>query len=192
MLYTFLENKLLGGYWGLKQKFNRSKILKPFLKIVHKGYQIETNSYLPLNTIIKGKPNFPHGMSGVFISGDAEIGKNCTIFQQVTIGSNMLIDSKGIGAPKIGDNCLIGVGAKLIGGITIGNNCRVGANCVVTENIPDNCTVVLNKAQIIQKEDIVNRVYLKTNNGWGYTQDGNIVEEKDIKILEKLNSLNSK
>jgi serine O-acetyltransferase len=45
----------------------------------------------------------------------------------------------------------IGAGAKIIGNIKIGNNVRIGASCVVVEDIPDNCTVVMHKPRIIQK-----------------------------------------
>ncbi len=92
-------------------------------------------------------PRLPHGIRGIFISHNAEIGKNVTIFHQVTIG-----EGNG-GAPKIGDNCLIGAGAKIIGGITVGNNVKIGANCVVVENIPDNCTVVMDKPRVILKQE---------------------------------------
>jgi len=60
-------------------------------------------------------PSFPHGAYGIFISGGAEIGANAVIFQQVTIGSNTLPDSNGRGAPRLGDDCYIGAGAKLVG-----------------------------------------------------------------------------
>ena len=42
---------------------------------------------------------------------------------------------------------------KIIGSVRIGNNVRIGANCVVTNDVPDNCTVVLNKPRVIQKEE---------------------------------------
>lgn len=58
------------------------------------------------------------------------------------------IDGKSLEAPCIGDNVLIGAGAKIIGDITIGNNVIIGANAVVTKNIPDNATVI-NSNQII-------------------------------------------
>ena len=90
-------------------------------------------------------PNLPHGLRGIFISQNAEVGKNATIFQHVTIGRG------NNGAPKIGDNCYIGVGAKIIGNINIGNNVKIGAGCVVATNIPDNCTVVMQKPRIIKK-----------------------------------------
>ena len=56
------------------------------------------------------------------------------------------------GAPNIGDNCYIGAGAKIVGNINIGNNVRIGANCIVIEDIPDNCTVVMDKPRIFLKE----------------------------------------
>ena len=101
------------------------------------------NGSIPKETKIEGCPVFPHGISGVFISAGASIGTNCTIFHQVTIGSNTLPDSRHQGAPAIGDNVFIGCGAKIIGGITIGNNVCIGAGCVVTRDVPDNSTVVM-------------------------------------------------
>lgn len=80
------------------------------------------------------------------------IGKDCVIFQQVTIGSNTLADSKNQGAPTIGDNVYIGAGAKIIGNVHIGNNVRIGANTTVTKDIPDNSTVVNGDIKIITSD----------------------------------------
>ena len=115
MIFSIIVNRL-GGYYPLRQKHNstKSKTLKKIYLFLNNGFQQETNSYLPFNITIEGPINFLHGTFGIFISGGSKIGKNCTIFQQVTIGSNMLIDSKGIGFPNIGDNCLIGAGRKLL------------------------------------------------------------------------------
>ncbi len=108
-------------------------------------------AYIP---VTKGIQPFstPHQLYGIFISQGAKIGKSCTIFQHVTIGSNTLDDAKSGGAPTIKDNVYIGAGAKIIGNITIGNNVRIGANCVVFTDIPDNATVVLQKPRIIEHE----------------------------------------
>lgn len=97
--------------------------------------------------------NAPHGFSGIYISKKSIIGKNCIIFQQVTIGSNDLKESKNYGAPKIGDNVYIGAGAKIIGNVNVGNNVKIGANCVVVSDIPDNSTVVLNSPRIIRERN---------------------------------------
>ena len=96
----------------------------------------------------KGIPQLPHGLRGIFISHNAVIGKNCSIYQQVTIG-----EGKN-GAPTIGDNVLIGAGAKIIGKIKVGNNVNIGANCVVVDNVPDNSTVVMGKPRIIPGKDV--------------------------------------
>lgn len=53
------------------------------------------------------------------------------------------------GVPTIGNNCLIGAGAKIIGNVHIGNNVRIGANAIVVDDVPDNCTVVMNKPRVI-------------------------------------------
>ena len=86
---------------------------------------------------------FPHPI-GIVIGKQVEIGKNCVIYQNVTIGQehNAL--------PKIGDNVCICAGAILLGDITIGNNVIIGAGSVVTKSIPDNAVVVGNPAKIIK------------------------------------------
>lgn len=82
----------------------------------------------------------PH-LQGIVISAYAEIGCNCTIFHQVTIGANEhKLNFKN--APYIGNHVYIGAGAKLLGPIKIENNCIIGANAVVTKDVPDNMTVV--------------------------------------------------
>ncbi len=85
-------------------------------------------------------PILPHGPSGIIIGHDLEIGSNITIYQQVTIAN---------GGGKIGNNVLIGAGAKILSGVNIGNNVKIGANCVVIEDVPDDTTVVLPKPRII-------------------------------------------
>lgn len=76
---------------------------------------------------------------GIVISGDAVIGRNCTIFHEVTIGINEI---KSAEAPIIGDNVFIGAGAKIIGKVQVGSNSRIGANAVITKDVPEGATVV--------------------------------------------------
>lgn len=181
--------KRFGGYYGLKTRFqgSKSKFMKEIYKFLSRGFQHETNSYLPFETKLAGPINFVHGVYGIFISGGSTIGLNCMIFQQVTIGSNMLIDSKGFGSPIIGDNCLIEAGAKIIGNVKIGNNCRIGANAVVMVDMPDNSVCVASKPIIIQKENLNNRLYTRSETGWVYFDNGQLVPETNEDFLSILN-----
>lgn len=90
-----------------------------------------------------GRPYLPHGLNGIIVSNDAIIGKQCQLYHQVTIGGG------NGGSPVIGDNVLIGAGAKIIGPVKIGNNVKIGAGCVVTIDVPDDATVVMDKPRII-------------------------------------------
>lgn len=136
-------------------------------------YSLEKkSSYIGYSAVFSNNPCFPHGISGIFISIDATIGKNCVIFQQVTIGSNNIPGSPTQGAPVIGDNCYIGAGAKIIGGINIGNNCRIGANCVVYQDMPDNSLAVMQPTRIIKRDELMdNRFFRKNNSCWEYYCD---------------------
>lgn len=148
---AFIHRKQRTEYfWMVRQKALSSRGLARRWNIYqYLNLMSRNNADIPLNTQIDGVPTFPHGLTGVFISAGAKIGKNCVIFHQVTIGSNTLPDSRGKGAPVVGDNVYIGCGAKIIGNVHIGNNVRIGANCVVTQDIPDNATVVMEKPRII-------------------------------------------
>lgn len=87
-------------------------------------------------------PMLPHGPSGIIVGHDAVIGKNVVIYHQVTITG---------GGVVIGDNVMLGAGAKVLPSVNIGNHCKGGANAVVVENMPDNSTCVLQKPRIIKK-----------------------------------------
>ena len=92
-----------------------------------------------------------HGM-GVVIGETAEIGDNCTIYQGVTLGGT----GKDVGKrhPTLGDNVLVGAGAKVLGPFKIGNNSKIAANAVVLEEIPDNCTAVGIPAKVARREGV--------------------------------------
>lgn len=142
-------------FWRLRNtlKNNPKRTLKNrYLKFLYNRIMTKFNGSIPLEANIK-KFNTPHGLNGIFISEKAVIGEGCTIFQQVTIGSITSKGSKHVGAPHIGDDVYIGAGAKILGDICIGNHVRIGANCIVTESVSDNCTVVMTKPRIISKKE---------------------------------------
>ena len=80
-----------------------------------------------------------HG-TGVVIGQTSTIGDDCTIYHGATLGGTGKDTVKR--HPDIGNNVMVGAGAKLLGPIKIGNNVKIGANAVVLKNVPDNCTVV--------------------------------------------------
>ncbi len=80
-----------------------------------------------------------HGM-GVVIGETSCIGKNVTLYQGVTLGGTG--KEKGKRHPNIGDNVVIGTGAKILGNITIGEDSYIGANAVVVKDVPPDSTVV--------------------------------------------------
>ena len=89
-----------------------------------------------------------HGM-GVVIGETAEVGDNCTFYQGVTLGGTG--KEKGKRHPTIGNNVVVGVGAKLLGFITVGDNSIIGANAVVLNSVPPNCTAVGVPARIVRE-----------------------------------------
>lgn len=86
---------------------------------------------------------------GIVIHPSVEIGKNCTIYQNVTIGYGKKNKETNKNVPIIGDNVKIYSNAVVIGGITIGNNVKIGAGSVVINDVPDNTTVVGNPAIVV-------------------------------------------
>ena len=80
-----------------------------------------------------------HGM-GVVIGETSIIGNNVLLYQAVTLGGTGLV--KGKRHPTIGNNVVIGTGAKVLGNITVGDNSYIGANAVVIKDVPPNSTVV--------------------------------------------------
>lgn len=142
-------------WWSLREKYLHAKgrLARWYYFRQHQKLMEKNGASIPVSAQLAGVPTLPHGLSGIFISAGAKLGKGCVIFHQVSIGSNTLPGSKGQGFPVLGDNVYIGAGAKIIGAVTIGNNVRIGANCVVTQDVPDNATVVMERPRIIVKDE---------------------------------------
>jgi len=87
-----------------------------------------------------------HG-SGVVIGETAEIGDNCTIYQGATLGGTG--KDTGKRHPTIGNNVMVGAGAKVLGPFTVGDNAKIAANAVVLHAIPANATAVGVPAKVV-------------------------------------------
>lgn len=89
-----------------------------------------------------------HG-SGVVIGETAVIGDNCTIYQGATLGGTG--KDTGKRHPTLGDNVMVGAGAKLLGNFTVGSGAKIAAGAVVLKDVPENCTAVGIPAHIVRK-----------------------------------------
>ena len=90
-----------------------------------------------------------HGM-GVVIGETTIVGDDVTLYQGVTLGGTG--KQSGKRHPTIGDNVVIGAGAKVLGNITVGENCRIGSGSVVLRDVPGNSTVVGVPGHIVFRE----------------------------------------
>lgn len=89
-----------------------------------------------------------HGM-GLVIGETAEIGDDVTLYHQVTLGGTSL--SHGKRHPTIGNNVIIGAGAKILGAITVGDGARIGANALVIKPVPAGTTMVAAPANALDR-----------------------------------------
>lgn len=109
---------------------------------IHPGAKIGKNLFID------------HGM-GVVIGETAIVGDNCTIYQGATLGGTGKEHNKR--HPTLGNNVIVGAGARVLGNITVGDNVKIGANSVVLKDVPANTTVVgvsriIDKSKVIEEE----------------------------------------
>lgn len=102
-----------------------------------------------------GYGNFIDHGGGVVIGETSIIGNNCTIYQGVTLGATGKEKSKKR-HPTIGNDVMIGAGAKILGNVKIGNKCRIAANAVVLHSFMDNLTLAGVPAKIVKKSGLCN------------------------------------
>ena len=88
-----------------------------------------------------------HGM-GIVIGETAEVGDDCLLYQGVTLGGTG--KDKGKRHPTLGNNVLVGSGAKVLGPFKVGDNCRIAAGAVVLREVPPNSTAVGVPAQVVR------------------------------------------
>lgn len=117
-------------------------VARRYWALSHRFWSVVTQSEVHLGTRIGGGLLLVHA-SGIVIHPSVEIGCNCLIFHQVTLGSN------GKGVPRIGNHVDIGAGAKIIGPVSIGDHAIIGANAVVLQDVPPGATAVGVPARVI-------------------------------------------
>lgn len=101
------------------------------------AYQVD----IPIST------QLPHQGMGVVMHPKTVIGENCTIYQHTTFGAAHGENDED-GAPTLGNNVMVGVGATLLGPVNIGNNVTIAALAVVLHDVPDNAVVAGIPAEI--------------------------------------------
>ena len=128
-----------------------------------------------------------HG-AGVVIGETSVIGNRVTLYHGVTLGGTSW--SKGKRHPSLGDNVMVGAGAKILGPINIGNNSRVGANSVVVADVPESCTVVGIPGKIVKVREAGRQ------NAYGVDLDHHLIPDPVGKLiacmLERIETLESR
>jgi len=97
-----------------------------------------------------GKGLFIDHGSGVVIGETTIIGDNCTLYQGVTLGGTG--KDTGKRHPTLGDNVMVGAGAKVLGNFTVGDGAKIAAGAVVLGPVPENCTAVGIPAHVVRRE----------------------------------------
>ncbi|MQQ09545.1 serine acetyltransferase [Epibacterium sp. SM1979] len=129
--------------------YQRHQGLRRKLAVLRYRYwSVVTGADIPLNARIGGGLLLPHP-NGVVIHPEAEIGPNCLLFQQVTLGA--VADRKGL--PRLGGHVDVGAGAKILGPVTIGDHAVIGANAVVLNDVPAGGVAVGTPARVIERKD---------------------------------------
>lgn len=114
-------------------------LLRISASLRHRFWSVVTGADIPLGTKIGGGLLLPHP-NGIVVHPQVEIGPNCLLFQQVTLGMS------GGRVPRVGGHVDIGAGAKVLGGITLGDHARIGANALVIRDVPPGATMLAPEA----------------------------------------------
>jgi serine O-acetyltransferase len=108
--------------------------------IVKRITEIVTGVFISPQAQIGAGLLLPH-FGGIYIGNGTVVGRNCDVYQGVTIGYNVSTGQEG-GYPTVGDRVFLGSGAKVFGPIQIGNDVAIGANAVINKPAPDHAVVL--------------------------------------------------
>lgn len=132
----------IAHWFYLKKFFLVARLISQFSRFVT-GIEIHPGAKIGKGLLID------HG-SGVVIGETAEIGDNCLIYQGVTLGGTG--KEHGKRHPTLGNNVMVGSGARVLGPFKVGDNAKIAANAVVLEEVPENSTAVGVPARIVRRE----------------------------------------
>lgn len=159
-----LAHKLHGAGFRLPARVV-SQISRAFTGIeIHPGAKIGRRFFID------------HGM-GVVIGETTEIGNDVLLYQNVTLGGTG--NERGKRHPTIGNNVVIGTGAKVLGNIRVGNNVKIGAGSVVVRPVPDNSTVVGIPGRVVRGP-----VHVDLEHGRLPDPEGQLIDELSRRVQE--------
>ena len=136
--YRRAHKLYLKGHYFLARWISQRAARKTGIEI-HPGAQIGEGLFID------------HG-HGVVIGETAIIGNNVTLYQGVTLGGTG--KEQGKRHPTLGNNIMVGAGAKILGSVTIGDNCKIGAGSVVLKDVPANSTVVGVPGRVVIQDSV--------------------------------------
>lgn len=139
-LHAIWAHRLAHGFYK-RRWFTLARIISQISRFMT-GVEIHPGAVIGQRLFID------HGM-GIVIGETCEIGDDVIIYQGVTLGGTG--KEKGKRHPTIGNNVVIGSGAKVLGSFRIGDNCNIGSNAVVLREVPNNCTVVGNPGRVVKR-----------------------------------------
>lgn len=157
MRRPFLKEQSIWAVWmyriGRRIDKRRDGFRKSFMTAVYwpcfRLVETVVGISLPKSAVIGGGLRIWH-FGGIFVHPEAQIGRNCTLRQGVTIG-NRVADGA---VPVIGDDVEFGAYAQVLGAVRIGNGCRIGAMSVVLCDVPDGATAVGVPARIVGQTEV--------------------------------------
>lgn len=143
-IYHYLKHLRYVEYYK-NTKSSKLLFLYHWLKYKHLGFKLRFTIYP--NTVGPGFRIY-HAGGFIHIGPKVRIGKNCTLLPGVVFGNKSETEDEGL--TIVGDNCYLGIDAKILGSVTIGDNVVIGANSVVTSNIPSNAVAAGIPAKVIK------------------------------------------
>jgi len=141
-VHAILFHRLNHWLWGKGFKWF-SRFLSYFARWI-------TSIEIHPGAIIGRRFFIDHGI-GVVIGETAEIGDDVTLYQGVTVGGRIMKPGKR--HPTLGNNVIVGAGAKILGPFSVGDNARIGSNAVVIEEVPRGATVVGIPGKVVSCHD---------------------------------------